>query len=41
MPTASIAPDLQMHYEVDDFTDPWRASETILMIHGSVKSSTS
>ena len=37
MPTASIAPDLQMHYEVDDFTDPWRASETILMIHGNAE----
>ena len=37
MPTASITPDLQMHYEVDDFTDPWSKPETILMIHGNAE----
>ena len=35
MPTARITPDLEMHYELDDFTDPWKASEAILMIHGN------
>ena len=37
MPTARVAPDLEMHYEIDDFTDPWRAAETILMIHGNAE----
>jgi 3-oxoadipate enol-lactonase len=38
MPTAHIAPDLEMHYLVDDFTDPWRESETILLLHGNCES---
>lgn len=38
MPTARIASDLEMHYEVDDFTDPWRTSETILLLHGNCES---
>ena len=25
MPTFRPTPDLEMHYEVDDFTDPWRS----------------
>ncbi len=37
MPTARVAPDLEMHYEIDDFTDPWREAETILMIHGNAE----
>jgi len=37
MPIARVAPDLEMHYLVDDFTDPWRAAETILMIHGNAE----
>jgi pimeloyl-ACP methyl ester carboxylesterase len=27
-----------MHYEVDDFTDPWRGKETILLLHGNAES---
>jgi pimeloyl-ACP methyl ester carboxylesterase len=30
--------DLEMHYEVDDFTDPWTTPETILMLHGNSES---
>jgi len=37
MPTARVTPDLDMHYEIDDFTDPWREAETILMIHGNAE----
>jgi 3-oxoadipate enol-lactonase len=37
MPIARVAPDLEMHYLVDDFTDPWRTAETILMIHGNAE----
>ena len=38
MPTFRPNPDLNMHYEVDDFTDPWRRPETILMLHGNAES---
>lgn len=38
MPTARIGPDLEMHYEVDDYTDPWRDPETVLMLHGNAES---
>jgi 3-oxoadipate enol-lactonase len=39
MPTFRPTPDLTMHYEIDDFTDPWRRSEAILMLHGNAESS--
>jgi 3-oxoadipate enol-lactonase len=38
MPSFRPSLDLDMHYEVDDFTDPWRASETLLMLHGNAES---
>jgi 3-oxoadipate enol-lactonase len=38
MPTFRSTPDLEMHYEIDDFTDPWRASETIVLLHGNAES---
>ncbi|HKA45570.1 MAG TPA: alpha/beta hydrolase [Burkholderiales bacterium] len=38
MPTLHIPPDLYMHYRVDDYTDPWRIAETILMLHGNAES---
>ena len=41
MPTLHISPDLELHYLVDDFTDPWRKSDTILMLHGNAESSAS
>jgi len=37
MPTLKLA-DLEMHYVVDDFTDPWTQPETILMLHGNAES---
>jgi 3-oxoadipate enol-lactonase len=39
MPTFQASPDLAMHYETDDFTDPWRDPETILLLHGNAESS--
>ena len=27
-----------MHYRIDDYTDPWRDPETILMLHGNAES---
>jgi len=38
MPKFRPSPDLDMHYQVDDFTDPWRQPETILMLHGNAES---
>lgn len=35
---ALTTPDLTMHYVVDDFTDPWTKSETILLLHGNAES---
>src|SRR5215472_1351691 len=39
MPTLRLAHDLDLHYEIDDFTDPWREKETILLLHGNAESS--
>ena len=39
MPTLSIPPDLDLHYLVDDYTDPWREPGTILLLHGNAESS--
>jgi 3-oxoadipate enol-lactonase len=38
MPTFRPTADLDMHYAVDDFTDPWRRPQTILMLHGNAES---
>jgi 3-oxoadipate enol-lactonase len=33
-----VSPDLDMHYRVDDFSDPWGQPQTILMLHGNAES---
>ena len=38
MPIFRPTPDLDMYYEVDDFTDPWRTPETVLLLHGNAES---
>jgi len=38
VPTFQPTTDLAMHYEVDDFTDPWHHPETILLLHGNAES---
>jgi 3-oxoadipate enol-lactonase len=38
MPMLLCSPDAQLHYVVDDFTDPWRQSEAILLLHGNAES---
>jgi len=38
MPAARITPDLEMHYEIDDYTDPWTQPETVLLLHGNAES---
>ena len=38
MTIETITSDLQMHYEVDDFAEPWREHETVLLLHGNAES---
>src|ERR1700722_7099393 len=38
MPNFIPTPALTMHYKVDDFWDPWRAPETVLMLPGNAES---
>jgi 3-oxoadipate enol-lactonase len=38
MPRARITSDLEMNYRLDDFSDPWREADTILMLHGNAES---
>lgn len=39
MPLTRTAPDLQTHWRVDDFTDPWRAAPWIVLMHGVAETS--
>lgn len=39
MPIAKVTSDLDMFYRIDDFADPWRSHETVLMLHGNAESS--
>jgi pimeloyl-ACP methyl ester carboxylesterase len=38
MPAFETSPATQLHYEIDDFTDPWRTTETVLLLHGNAES---
>ena len=35
MPTVRINPAADLHYRLDDFTDPWRKPDAVLMVHGN------
>ena len=37
MPTAHLPGDLLMHYDDDDFTEPWSTAETVILHHGNAK----
>ena len=37
MPFAHLPGDLDMHYQIDDFTDPWAPAETVILHHGNAK----
>ena len=39
MPFARLDFSLEMYYEDDDFTDPWRTPETVVLHHGNAKNS--
>lgn len=41
MPEFKLSDGTTLHYRVDDYTDPWRRPETILMIHGNAERSDS
>jgi 3-oxoadipate enol-lactonase len=38
MPKHAVSRDCELHYVVDDFSDPWREPQTILMFHGNAES---
>lgn len=38
MPALRVSPDCELHYVVDDYSDPWREPQTILMFHGNAES---
>jgi 3-oxoadipate enol-lactonase len=38
MPFADLPGGVCLHYEDDDFTDPWRPGETVILQHGQAKS---
>lgn len=38
MPTTRVSPDLEMRYLIDDYTDPWRKPEAVLLLHGNNES---
>ena len=38
MAVQRVAPDLEMHYLVDDYSDPWLKPDAILLIHGNNES---
>ena len=38
MPTFPLSPGMDMHYVVDDFTEPWGSPDTVLLLHGNAES---
>jgi 3-oxoadipate enol-lactonase len=38
MPTLRLDEDVELHYEDDDFTDPWRSAPVMLLQHGFSRS---
>ena len=38
MPTMNLSPGLDLFYQIDDFTDPWQAAETVVLLHGNAES---
>jgi pimeloyl-ACP methyl ester carboxylesterase len=39
MPTVKLDDALEMYYEDDDYTDPWRTPEAVVLHHGNAKNS--
>jgi 3-oxoadipate enol-lactonase len=38
MPKFETAPGVHLHYQVDDFTEPWREPAAIVLLHGNAES---
>jgi len=38
MPLLSVAPHIQIHYQIDDFTNPWDHRPTLFLQHGNGRS---
>jgi pimeloyl-ACP methyl ester carboxylesterase len=38
MPVYRVSGDCELHYVVDDYSDPWREPQTVLMLHGNSES---
>jgi 3-oxoadipate enol-lactonase len=38
VPFADLPGDIRLHYEDDDFTDPWQPAEVVILQHGQAKS---
>ena len=38
MASLRVTPDCTLHYVVDDYSDPWREPQTVLMMHGNAES---
>ena len=32
-----LSDGMQLHYTIDDFTDPWTQSETVVLVHGMLR----
>jgi len=39
MHTLTASDGLELRYEVDDYTDPWRNADTLLLVHAAMGSS--
>lgn len=39
MPMMSLPGGLELFYQTDDYTDPWRAAEAVVLLHGNSESS--
>ena len=38
MPTMRLPSGLELFYRIDDYTDPWRTAESVVMLHGNSES---
>src|ERR1043166_175184 len=38
MPIFRTVPEAEIHYRLDDYSDPWGKPETVLLIHGNAES---
>lgn len=38
MPVHRVSPDCELYYLADDYTDPWREPQAVLLLHGNAES---